>query len=237
MAEWLVELKGDRSDLEYLCALPSQRWKVTEQGGRHYLKSTVFDSPTDARDVLADASRTLDVMNGVARLVFPNFEGAKVNSIARVEENGRCTQFIMPTGTRSAERSGIPTVVISGGHEPPEPPSIPGSKWIEIAQKDESVATALALYGGLEHNWRNLYVVLEVIEDALGGNRLLINKGWAPQGEIERFKHTANSFRALGRQARHGITKWDPPRSPMSFNDAQSLIRNILYKWLCSKCQ
>lgn len=235
MTEWLVELKGDTAELEYLCSLSPPKWRVTEQGGRYYLRCAVFDSSMDARNVLADASRILDVMNGVGRLVLQKFEGAKVHGINRIEENGRQTQFIMPSSIPSAERLGIPAVTVPSGQESSQPFSIPGSKWIEIAEKDLSADKALALYGGLEHNWRNLYMVLEVVEGDVGGENGLLSKGWAHKAKIKLFKRTANSFLKLGYQARHATAKYKAPRIPMSLDDAQSLIKNILTNWLCSK--
>jgi len=209
---------------------------MTEQGGRYYLESAVFDSSKDARDVLEDVSRILDVMNGVARLVCQNFEGPRVDGIKRIEKNGRPpTQFIMPTGIPSAERFGITAITVRSGQEPSQPPSIPGSKWIETAEKDRSVDKALALYGGLTHNWRNLYMVLEAIEDDIGGENGLIGKGWAQKDKIKLFKHTANSFISLGYQARHATATKKAPQKPMSLDDAKSLIKNILENWLCSK--
>ena len=238
MAEWLVELKGETAELEYLCKLPSsQGWRMTEQDGRYYLESEVFDSSADARDVLSGASRMLDVMNGVARLVLKNFEGPIVKgAIKRIEKNGKPpTQFLMPSGIASAETFGSINVTIPSGQEVSHRTSIPGSKWIEIAEKDLSAHKALALYGGLKHDWRSLYMVLEAIEDDVGGERGLIVKGLAQKNEIKLFKQMANSFLSLGYQARHATAKHQAARKPMSLEDAKSLIKNILENWLRSK--
>jgi hypothetical protein len=236
MAQWLAELKGDKADLEYLCKLSSQRWRMIEQGGRYYLESADLDSSMDARDVLENASGTLDVMNGLARLVYRNFEGSKVSGISRVEKNGKPpTQFIMPSGIRSAARFGTVTIIEPSGQEPSQRPSIPGAKWIEIAEKDRLAARALALYGGRAHNWVNLYMVLEVVEDDVGGEKGLIGKRWAQKGKIKLFKRTADNFLSLGYEARHATEKYEAPNKPISLGDAESLIRNILERWLCSK--
>ncbi len=236
MTEWQVRLKGEKSDLEYLCTLSSLNWSVTEQEGEYYLKSTRFNSLTDAHDVLGAATNILDFINGVAKLKFENFQAAKVGGITRVEEDGKHTQFIMPSGIPSAVRFGRPTVVISDGAELSQRPGLQGEAlWIEIAEKDESVDRAFALYG-LDHDWTNLYKLLETIEYDVGGERALMNKLWAQSSKIKLFKQTANSFHAVGREARHG-RKYEAPRNPMSLNEAQSFIRNIFHEWLCSKCQ
>ena len=228
MLEWLVELEGDRAELEYLPRMSFKTWRPTEQCGKYYLKSAEFDSSADARDVREDASRTLNVMNGLAKVMFGNFRGARVRGITRVDETGKQTQFIMPSGVPSAEKVGIPTVVTSSEQEPPQPPASPGAKWLEIAEKDESVARALELYGRLEPNWIDLYKVLEVVEEDVTGEESLMAKNWVEKSKIKRFKHTANWMR-------HPPTKYKSPKTPMSLDDARSLIRNILEAWLGSK--
>ena len=239
MAEWIVRLEGNSSEISYLSELTSKRWKVTKTNSIYYLKSIEFNSFTEAHDVLEKASNILDILNGIARLVFGSFQGVKVGGIGRAENNGKPpAQYILPEGITTSVRVGTPRItVILNGREIPQQYNIPGSKWIEVAEEDEKATKALTLYGGLEHNWKNLYMILEVIEDDVGGERKLINKGWTSKGEIKRFKRTADNYRILGREARHGTEKWDAPREPMSLGDAESLIRNILDKWLCSKYQ
>ena len=74
-------------------------------------------------------------------------------------------------------------------------------------------------------------MVLEVIEDAVGGEKTLTSKSWGRKSEVKLFKQTANSFRALGAEARHGTTSQPPPSKPMSLNQARDLIRQLLHDW------
>jgi len=52
---------------------------------------------------------------------------------------------------------------------------------------------------------------------------------------IKDFKHTANSYGAIGDKARHGFETTLPPVSPMKFEEAKVLIIKILTKWINSK--
>jgi hypothetical protein len=87
-----------------------------------------------------------------------------------------------------------------------------------------------------EHNWKNLYMVLEVIEDDLGGEEAVLQKRYVSIKKLKSFKRTANSYLAIGRDARHATIKNSMPRSPMSLTVAQELIHIVLQKWLESKC-
>lgn len=232
MTEWLIRLRGKKSDLVYLCTLSLSYGRVVEEDGGFSLRSIHFDSLTDVNDVFQRATNFLDVINGAAKLRYPNLQAVRANGVTRIEEDGKRTQVIMVPGIESEAGVGILTVV-SDDSTSSKQPSIP-ELWVEIAEKDTSVDKALLLYGNLEHNWRNLYMVLEVVEEDVGGKKALINKDWVSGNKIKLFKRTANSYHSLGPDARHSTNR-EPPPNPMSIQEARSLIRNILLKWLPSK--
>jgi len=235
MTEWLVRLEGGKSELEYLCTVRSPNWSVTAQDNEYYLRAVDFNSLEDPRDVVLIATQILDVIGGIARLSFGDFHAAKVGGVTRVEANGKITQIVMPPSIPITFKVGIPAVTTSATEGSSQQPN-PLERWIQVAEHDELVSRAFALYGGLEHNWRNLYMILEVVEDDVGGEQALIGKEWVPNGKIKLFKRTANNFRVLGREARHGSAKYEPPAETMPLPQAQSLIQKIMEYWIRSKC-
>ena len=234
MPEWLVILKGEKTDLEYLCTLHSSEWSVKEENGNCYLKCTGFDQKIDARSVLEYATQILDVTNGIMKLAYPNMKPIRAEQVIQIKENGKHTQFILPPSIPSEERVFIPRVFSSDDSKCLQGRNVMES-WIDVAERDELVNRALTLYGALEHNWKNLYMVLEVIEQDVGGKRALLQTLWAKGYETKLFKQTANNFTIIGREARHGHDKCKPPKNPMTLPEAQTLVRNILLKWIRSK--
>ena len=53
--------------------------------------------------------------------------------------------------------------------------------------------------------------------------------------ELERFRRTANDPKHAGIYARHGRPEPKPEADPMTFAEAQSLIRQLLLAWLLTK--
>jgi hypothetical protein len=47
-------------------------------------------------------------------------------------------------------------------------------------------------------------------------------------------KHSANSVKAAGDQARHGVEEKAPPVDPMTITEAKSLVDILLARWLGS---
>ena len=106
-----------------------------------------------------------------------------------------------------------------------------GDRIVNLAGKNEHLELALYISGGLEHNWRSLYMVLEAIEDGTGGEKGLIKKQWCNSGAIKKFKKTSNSFKALGLDARHGAAEKVDSSPELTLEEARELIRQLLSSW------
>ncbi|HHX68456.1 MAG TPA: hypothetical protein GX708_10445 [Gallicola sp.] len=107
-------------------------------------------------------------------------------------------------------------------------------RWVRLGLKDKNVQKALRLYGMGNLDWVNLYRLYEVIEDDLNrySSKNVVQRGWATQKSIKRFKHTANSPGAIGDDSRHGKEYTKPPKNPMSLNEAHTLVEFIFHNWL-----
>jgi hypothetical protein len=59
----------------------------------------------------------------------------------------------------------------------------------------------------------------------------LIEKQWVPDGKIKEFKATANSYKAIRLQARHGSVTQGVPDPKQTLDEAREMIRTILEPW------
>jgi hypothetical protein len=225
MTEWLARLEGDEQTLELLKEyLAGTDYNIIKDKSSYYLK--VADLPENtAPAILQDmASRLVELLNGAAKLYLGYFSGVTFYTVVRVCEDGTKEGFGFLTLPKRSTRLTLPPI-----------PDGTLETWICLGAKNESSARALTLYGTLDHNWKNLYMVFEVIEEDVGSEHVLIKSNWIPKERLKTFKRTANSFRAIGSEARHGKSKFAPPASSMSLGDAQELIKVLLKKWLKSK--
>lgn len=227
MTKWWAKLQGTEQELELLREhLAESNHRIIRDGSFFYLK--LADLPDDIEPaILKDQlSRFMAILNGAAKLRFGKFTGVNSYGVVRFNKDGTKTGLGFLT---LSESSGVLTLA-------PLPDGILDN-WVLAGSNDDLVERALALYGTLDHNWRSLYMVLEVIEDDLGGETAVMRTKWVSSAKVKQFKRTANSFRALGQDARHATIKNQPPSSPMPLSDAQELIEDILRKWLESKSQ
>ena len=227
MTEWLIKIKGDRNDLDLLQRfLRSGKYTVIHENASWFLKVHELTSDTTPREIRDAAISAIEIVNGAARLFYSKFQGVSSNvTVLTIMSDGSRQEFNFLNAT-------APDYNLTVFRDT----DTRLTDWIALANNDQAVANALTLYGALELTWKNLYIVLEAVEDDIvGGESGLINHNWVPKSQIKLFKTTANSFRALGRVARHGPNNKQPPQRPMTIQEARKLINNIVRKWLESK--
>lgn len=92
VTEWLVGLIGDKFDLEELPKLfRSDALRVTEEHDGYYLKSSEFESLSNADDVRAKAKTLLQHLNGVSKLFLSTSKPIQIGGITIIDEKESTT--------------------------------------------------------------------------------------------------------------------------------------------------
>jgi len=227
MSKWLVELGGTPRDLQFIAHyINSSELNIIKEKDIFYLESKELYTDKPITDIMVLVDDLIDILNGAAILYYPKIQRITHKQIFRIKENGERESFAL------LHAQPTDTLLYSFRDDDKTLPN-----WLEIGKKDEAVARAFTLYGALEHNWRNLYMVLDVIQDDLGGEKNLIKQKWLDKNRIKLFKSTANSYRAIGKAARHAKKSFEPPKKPMDIHDAQTLFDLLLREWLKYKSE
>jgi len=95
------------------------------------------------------------------------------------------------------------------------------------------VRQALNYWVSDHRSWINLYKILEVIESDVGGD--IYANNWVSKSAVNRFSQTANSYGAIGNEARHANNIVPSPINPMKIKEACNLIKALLENWIDSK--
>ena len=103
---------------------------------------------------------------------------------------------------------------------------------LKLADESVHVAKALRLQCQ-DMDWVNLYRLLEVVREDVGGNDQIDANGWAKKDEINKFTGSANNSSVIGDAARHGIIDGSgQPSEIMTLREARRLIRSIVLRWI-----
>jgi hypothetical protein len=105
---------------------------------------------------------------------------------------------------------------------------------VGIAFDDPIVGPALELFARTP-NWYELPKILELVAADLGGENELRRKGWVNSAELASLQRTANSYHAVGLDARHARLDREAPTTPMTLDDAEDVVRRVLIAWLGTK--
>jgi len=227
MPEWLVKLKGEEVDLKAIEELLHSEWvNVTKESDGYYLKSMDFDGIAAVDEIRERARDILRRASAAERIRCGSSLPLEIEDVLRVEQNGSRHPF--------SSFSFLHTFNVRVPHAPVnEGEASAFALWVKVAAVDARVDKALRILITRDTNWVNLYHILDVIIGDAGSE--IWRQGWEAEGEIRRFKHTANSETTLGDEARHGTETTEPPPRPMSLGEADLLIRRILGKWLTWK--
>lgn len=83
--------------------------------------------------------------------------------------------------------------------------------------------------------WTGLYRLKEVIEDDIGGSKVMSQRMWVSGAQLTRFDRTANSPQASGDASRHGADRYEPPSNPMTLEEGRALVTKIVTSWLADR--
>lgn len=92
---------------------------------------------------------------------------------------------------------------------------------IALARRDSTVANILGFLGVNGPTWITLYGLGDFLKHARADVAELAG---VSASKIALFERTANNFAAIGPFARHGDLGWQPPRNPMSLEQARTII-------------
>ena len=235
MGQWLVRLVGDEHELAEISArCTGTTFSVLKEGDGYFLRADAFEHLADPSDVREQASEWAQWLRGSSWLALRSRGTVTPQEVRRIEADGTGHIYMYLSDTINVSEIASFVTIQQDGTTVEHHPADAIHHWIEVAQRDASVAKVLRLLA-LSRDWVNLYRVLEVIEEDLRGRTALASAGWVTASALRRFKHTANSVGATGDDARHGKESGTPPKSPMMLSEAAAMVEFVVHRWLQEK--
>jgi len=190
---------------------------------------------SNADEVRNKTDELLSLINGASRLILRTRTPITSCVVEKINDDGTRLGFVSVSDSATMRETVNVTTILEDNTVQEIHQADPIHDWINVAQGNVNVAKVFRLLSNFGYDWVNLYRIYEVVEDDVGGSSKIAQGQWTTETAIERFKHTANSIGAIGDEARHGKETTQPPKNPMTFSEAKSLIETILHNWLRSK--
>ncbi len=236
---WKVGLTGDGVDFRMLAdSLTGRGYTISEESEAFVLTSPEFEALNDAETIRAHAAAFVSLLNGAARLAFGT---QRLIGIGAVTRGGQHSNRAVSVSRESLiEFRQILSFSVShpDGSTKTCDAAGPIGDWTALALTDAAVCKTLQLLSSGECDWVNLYSILEVVADDVGGIDKITARGWATARGVTLFKRTANSPDAVGCAARHRASSSTmPPAKPMTLPDApRSLVIGIAGVGFVQRC-
>ena len=236
---WWVSLEGAERELRDLAMhFDDPDFEIVEDAGTFYLSSMDFSEFDNSEQVRELARELVAAASGSLAVKFGRFDPPRVGNVVLVDEAGAKQHHVIVSSAirlhfeasaqieRVREDGSVDVVELVA--PPPQTRA-----WARHARSDSDTKDVLAILGREDVRWHDLYHVFEVVEADVGD--MMFTKRWVTEAEVRRFKHTANSRMAIGRDARHGHQKYDRPKKPLAFPEARALVLTLVRTWLDMK--
>jgi hypothetical protein len=231
MARWLVQIDGDRFDIEELPFwFPSGEIYAIEENSTVFLVGSRLEQVTDASKVQQVAAKAIEDFYSVIYLIEPGIRRPSVGTVFREHDDGTRHGYAVLSAVVSGRSKARASVTTAGNAEPEENRLTQAQELLAASQHSRHLQVALSLISIPNATWPHYYRCLEEVESSLGAK--VSEKGFCSAGERSRFTRTANTPEASGADARHGLGKFDPPKNPMAPAEGLSFVRQMLQKAL-----
>ena len=231
MARWLVQIDGDRFDIEELPFwFPSGEVYAIEESSSVFLVGSRFGQLADASKVQEAAAKAVEDFYSVIYLIDSGIHRPSVGTVFREHDDGTRHGYAFLSATISARSKARASLTSAGNAKSEENRLTQAQELLAASQHSRHLQVALSLISIPNATWPHFYRCLEEIESSLGAK--VSETGLCSAGDRSRFTRTANTPEASGADARHGLGKFDPPQNPMSPAEGLSFVRQMLQKAL-----
>jgi len=226
MARWLVQLEGERIDLEeYPRWFPDGDIYAVEENGKVYLIGPAFEELEEARQVHEAALKALDEFSALISLLEPNIQRPGLARVLREDENGRRKGSVFVSGSLNA-RSKMRAAATTEGADQDRPSPTQTQTLLLGSRADKHLRACVCIWADPSRTWPRLYRILEEVEMHLGQTADKV--GLCSKNARKRFCVSANVAETSGKDARHALGKFRPPTDPMNLEEASAFVRELL---------
>ena len=137
------------------------------------------------------------------------------------------------TATLVARANMTATATVLDAHGSPKPPPAPlAPTYISLAAGNEDVTEVLQLLAKSDGpSFSDLYKIHEIVEHT-GHSKSAMGSAGISKATMSRFTRTANHQTASGPESRHARSSGQPPKDPMTVDEARTMIRQLVTEWM-----
>lgn len=243
---WRVEISEPSGDDQLLRdELKQVSILLHDETGTLFLTSERFEALQTATQVYELASKVQSILAEVTRDHPDIAMTFQVGPVLEEVANGELRKHVFATLRATSLSFASVNATLTVGRAPSL--SDADRERIENEQKEQAYlskrrkATALFVSAVIDESalrvqrllrneltTQSMWHIFELIQDDMGGAM----RDLVPHNQQTRFERSINHPLAFGQQARHVISKVEPPPNPMSLDEARAFVQGLAARWL-----
>ena len=243
---WRVEISDRGGDIRLLQeVLEALSIQLKEDAGNGFLIGDAFEVFGTAAEVYAFASRVQSIITEIAQCDRDVLMSFQIGPVEEKLEDGTLRKYVFGAArvTSVSYATAQANLIVQHGAEL----SNTDRERIEEERKElayqEKLRRATSRVVSALKDERALQVqrllrkalspltmghIADLIQNDMGGAM----KGFVYDNQLTLFYRSINHQEVFGEQARHIASKQEPPRNPMSLDEARTFIRDLAARWL-----
>jgi hypothetical protein len=202
MARWLVQVEGERFDLEEFPRwFPDGDIFFTEENGAFFLTGQGLEQLEDPEGVRAEAMRALEQHFSIVSLVSSIAQRPRVSHVVRVDDDGKRHKFSFLDAMTLTARGRVGTLTVSGDKQPDAQRPTEPQQLLAAAKANPRLQTAVLAWAAPGRSWTHLQRIVREIELHLGQH--VDTAKLCKPSQRDRFFFTANNAELSGINSRH----------------------------------
>ena len=190
------------------------------QPNQYAIVSHHLDDLTDEREVIDRATSLISLLDGALYLQQGHYAGMHTNDLVDLDTERRS---VFADGSVLADpfstKWSVARIPESYGQL-----RLPTERMLFMARTDDLTRDMLRFLGVNGPTWITLYALKDYMKRGGWDEDKVAAAAGVPEGEVVRFRRTANNPAAVGPFARHGEQGHEPPKVPMELADARKII-------------
>jgi hypothetical protein len=231
MSRWLVEVQGDRFDIDELPYwFPDGEIFALSEGEKVFICGPALESLEDASQVYESAKQALEEFFSIIRILQPNVHFPKLGTVFREDENGQRKGTVSASAHLVGRSKARATSTVNPSEHGLKNPT-PAQELLAASRRDRGLHLATLAISDCNSSWSRLYLAFEEIETYIANSsgKNVVEAKLCSEGEKKRFTRSANAAEVAGKDARHGFGKgFQAPKNPMSVGEARTFISKLL---------
>lgn len=221
-----IELLGPSIDVTDIIneLAASSDMNVEKEGDKAFLVSTILNE-ADITELRDNYLERMIVLNGISKFLFGNHKTVSLGHAQVIQDDGSISAFIYPAPIEARSRM-YGTLTDASGL------SKPGKTHLALSEDDQTLKEIFKMIEIEGYSWVNMYRIYETLKEKVGDSN--IGGYGISNSEIRLFTQTANNKKAIGFQARHGHSGFQPPAVPMTPKEAAALINKMIQGYIQS---